>query len=51
MIVRGQTEARAQLSSTTDYEPFDQGFTRHDSHVGVHKRNGISLLREEEHFP
>ena len=30
MIVGGQTEARAQLSSTIiDYhEPFDQGFTR-----------------------
>ena len=30
MIVGGQTEARAQLSSTViDYhEPFDQGFTR-----------------------
>ena len=43
MIVGGQTEARAQLSSTIiDYhEPFDQGFRLHGAFAG----DQLSFLR------
>ena len=44
MIVGGQTEARAQLSSTIiDYhEPFDQGFTKFEA---AKTGSGVGFLR------
>ena len=47
MIVGGQTEARAQLSSTIiDYhEPFDQGF-KAEEHLNLSKSGFVS---EEDH--
>ena len=46
MIVGGQTEARAQLSSTIiDYhEPFDQGFTFSQSLAQVTQAHYVNVI-------
>ena len=52
MIVGGQTEARAQLSSTIiDYhEPFDQGFMVEEAFLQVTDEEIKNYIRHAQYF-